>query len=115
VTADLTSSPVAEAAGELLRERDRVVQRLRSMALDAIPTDLVLAQAQRLADLAAEHLAEPIRPVPSLAPYAAGDQLVVLVGELTTATTALPEGRAVALVTEAREALVTLRAGLTRP
>lgn len=80
-----SSSPVDGSAGELLRERDRVVDRLRSMALDDVPNDAVRRAAQRLEDLAATLRSEPPRPVPELAPYAAGDQVAVLVGELTPA------------------------------
>lgn len=100
----MNSSPVDSSAGELLRERDRVVGRLRSMALSDIPTDAVRRAAQRLEDLAARERGEPAHEVPELAPYAAGDQVTVLVGELT-AGAAAP-----AVIAEATQVLVDLRA-----
>jgi hypothetical protein len=112
------SSSAASAAEELMREQERVVRRLRSMALDTMPTDRVLATAQRLADLAAEATAagEPHlsrrREVPRLASYAAGDQVKVLTDELL-ATAARQDadsgagllGQGVAVLTELRRDL----------
>lgn len=100
-----SSSPVDGSAGELLRERDRVVDRLRSMALDDVPNDAVRRAAQRLEDLAATLRGAEPRPVPELAPYAAGDQVTVLVGELTSAP---PE-----ISSAASTVLVDLRAALS--
>ncbi|MFL6098672.1 MAG: hypothetical protein ACJ71T_01815 [Actinomycetales bacterium] len=102
-----SSSPVDSSAGELLRERDRVVDRLRSMALDDVPDDAVRRAAQRLEDLAAALRGEPSRPVPKLASYAAADQVTVLVGEL---------GAAPADISSAATAvLAELRAALSQP
>jgi hypothetical protein len=77
-----TSSSVAAAAEELARERDRVTRRLRSMPLEAIPVARVLAVGQALADLAATASGGQVRVVPLLQPYAAGDQVAVLTGEV---------------------------------
>ncbi len=96
-----------------MRERDRVVQRLRSMALDAVPADLVLDTAQRIADLAADASKAEPRRVPPLAPYAAGDQITVLTDELSTAAEALTETSALELLDRCRTALADLRRGLT--
>ncbi len=116
-----TSSPAASAAGELSRERDRVVQRLRSMALDAIPAERVLVTAQRLADLAAEADGDarteggPRRTVPALAPYAAGDQVAVLTGEVLALAETLDPGAAHDLLTAATAVLAGLRHDLSAP
>jgi hypothetical protein len=104
-----TSSPAASAAGELSRERDRVVQRLRSMALDAVPAELVLGTAQRLADLATQAEGGSRRTVPALAPYAAGDQVAVLTGEVLAVAETLDPGGAHGLLMAATAVLTELR------
>jgi hypothetical protein len=104
-----TSSPAASAAGELSRERDRVVHRLRSMALDAVPGERVLATAQRLADLAADADRSPRRTVPALEPYAAGDQVAVLAGEVLAVAERLDPGPRESLLTAATAVLAELR------
>jgi hypothetical protein len=101
------SSPATSPAGELLRERDRVVGRLRSMPLDAVPTEAVRRVAQQLEDLAAGGRGEAAREVPGLAPYAAGDQVTVLVGELVAAAAQDPT-----TLTEATGVLIGLRRAL---
>jgi ribosomal protein L18E len=101
------SSPATSPAGELLRERDRVVGRLRSMALDAIPAIQIRRVAQQLEDLAAAARQEAARPVPELAPYAAADQVTVLVGEVLAAAAQDP-----AVVTAATGVLVDFRHAL---
>jgi hypothetical protein len=107
------SSSMASAAEELSRERDRVVQRLRSMAVDAVPADLVQAAGQQLADLTARADGDPVRAVPRLAPYAAGDQILVLVAQLTVAADEIDPVAATALLDEARDVLTGVRRGLT--
>jgi hypothetical protein len=102
------SSPATSPAGELLRERDRVIGRLRSLPLDVVPVAAVRRAAQRLEDLAAAGRREDPRPVPELAPYAAGDQVSVLVGELLAAQ-APDAGR----LTEAIGVLAGLRRSLS--
>jgi len=109
------SSSAASATGELSRERDRVVKRLRSMPLTAVPGDRVLVTAQRLADLAAEVAGSPRRTVPSLAPYAAGDQISVLVAEVREATEALDDVSADAVLAGATYELARLRHELSAP
>jgi hypothetical protein len=103
------------ATGELSRERDRVVRRLSSMALDAIPVARVLGVGQALADLAATANGERVRVVPQLPPHAAADQIAVLAGEVEPAARALagsdPTGAA-ALAEQARVVLAALRADL---
>ena len=100
---------------ELLRERDRVVRRLGSMALDAIPVARVLGVGQALADLAATASGEQVRVVPQLQPHAAADQIAVLTGEAESAARALA-GRdptaAAALTEQARVVLAALRRDL---
>jgi hypothetical protein len=81
----MNSSPVASAAGELMRERDRIVGRLTTMPLETIPYAAVHAALQQLADLAAEARHDDPRTVPPLAPYAAGDQVSVLVADVVAA------------------------------
>ena len=103
----MTSSSSADpSAGELLRERDRVVARLTSMPLDRIPQDAVRRTAQHLEDLAAAARQVPPRAVPELAAYALADQVTVLVGEIV-ALSADPSTAA------AKKALEHLRAELT--
>jgi hypothetical protein len=103
------SSPATSPAGELLRERDRIVGRLRSMPLDDVPAEEVRRVAQRLEDLTASARREPSRPVPALAPYAAGDQLTVLVAEVVAAADQ-DEG----LIAQATGVLADLRRALAR-
>jgi hypothetical protein len=105
------SSPVATAAEELSRERDRVASRLRSMPLENIPENRVLAVGQALADLAATAAAERVRVVPRLAPYAAADQITVLTGEVLSAVHRSPAEGA-ALAEQARYLLADLRSSL---
>jgi hypothetical protein len=111
-----SSSPVAPAAGELLRERDRVASRLRSMALDAIPRASVLTVAQGLADLAADARLDPAqderRAVPALAPHAAGDQLAVLVDEVAALIPTRPGPAGAELAVAATALLADLRRAL---
>jgi hypothetical protein len=107
------SSSMAAAAEELSRERDRVVQRLRSLSLDAVPGEAVLTAAQELADLSARAAHGRSRAVPRLAAYAAGDQLLVLLHELTAVADELDPVAAAALFDQARATLVGLRRGLT--
>jgi hypothetical protein len=102
-----SSSPVDTSAGELLRERDRVVARLTSMPVDRIPQDAVRRTAQHLEDLAAAARQVPPRAVPELAAYALGDQLTVLVGEIAALAAAEQATAA------ARAALEQLRAELS--
>jgi hypothetical protein len=97
---------------ELLRERDRVVRRLRSIALDAIPVARVLAVGQALADLAATATNDQVRVVPRLAPHAAADQVAVLTAEVMAAASSIePADRtaAEALAEQARVVLADLR------
>ena len=106
---------VRGATGELSRERDRVVRRLSSMALDAIPVARVLGVGQALADLAATANGERARVVPQLPPHAAADQIAVLAGEVESAARTLADSdpvAAAALAEQARVALVDLRASL---
>ena len=110
------SSPAApgddQATGELSRERDRVVRRLRSMPLDAIPVNRVLAVGQALADLAATATGDQVRVVPRLAPHAAADQLAVLTADVETAAATLAAEdppAAEALADQARVVLADLR------
>jgi hypothetical protein len=116
-----TNSPAASAAGELSRERDRVVHRLRSMALDAIPGERVLATAQRLADLAADADEDGLadgslrRTVPVLEPYAAGDQVAVLAAEVLAVAERLDPGPQESLLTAAAAVLADLRHDLSAP
>jgi uncharacterized protein YceH (UPF0502 family) len=105
------------STGELSRERDRVVRRLRSMSLDAIPLDRVLAVGQALADLAARASGSQVRVVPRLAPHAAADQIAVLVGEVEAAAAASTASGAdpaevAALLEQARVVLADLRRDL---
>jgi hypothetical protein len=115
------SSWAASAAEELVREQERVVRRLRSTALDAMPTDRVLATAQRLADLAAEADApgEPPasgrREVPRLASYAAGDQVTVLTDELLATAARLDVDSGVRLLGHGVGVLTELRRDLSGP
>jgi hypothetical protein len=121
------SSSAASAAEELMREQERVVRRLRSMALDALPTDRVLVTAQRLADLAAEadaagEAAEPGEPhpssrreVPRLASYAAGDQVTVLTDELLATAARLDVDSGVRLLGQGVAVLTELRRDLSGP
>jgi hypothetical protein len=117
------SSSAASAAEELIREQERVVRRLRSMALDALPTDRVLATAQRLADLAAEAPAagEPHphpgrrREVPRLASYAAGDQVTVLTDELLATAARLDADSGAGLLGQGVAVLTELRRDLAGP
>jgi hypothetical protein len=91
------------------------------MALDAVPADRALDTAQRLADLAAE--AEPDarsgsaarRAVPALAPYAAGDQVAVLTGEVLGLAETLEPASAHRLLTAATAVLAELRLDLSAP
>jgi hypothetical protein len=102
------------ATGDLLRERDRVVRRLRSMSLEAIPVARVLAVGQALADLAATASGSQVRVVPRLAPHAAADQIAVLVGEVeaTAAASTTDPAKVEALVQQARVVLADLRRDL---
>ena len=103
------------ATGELSRERDRVVRRLSSMALDAIPVGRVLGVGQALADLAATANGDRVRVVPQLPPHAAADQIAVLTAEVESATRALAgtdPTSAAALAEQARVVLADLRADL---
>ncbi|MDP9220983.1 MAG: hypothetical protein M3P23_10665 [Actinomycetota bacterium] len=115
------SSSAASAAEELVRERERVVRRLRSMALDTMPTDRVLATAQRLADLAAEaaEAGEPDasgrREVPGLASYAAGDQVTVLTDELLATAARLDADSGARLLGQGVAVLTELRRDLAGP
>jgi hypothetical protein len=108
----MTHSSSVASTGELVRERDRVVGRLRTLALEAIPYDDVLAAAQRLEDLAAQARRDTARPVPALAPYAAADQVTVLVGELLAAARRLGEPGGAALAGAATSVLIDLRRSL---
>jgi hypothetical protein len=75
----VTDSPSPTRSDEgLSRELDRVVRRVRSTTLDALPAGEVHAVAQQLEGLCATAQARPARTVPRLAPYAAADQLAVL-------------------------------------
>jgi hypothetical protein len=105
--------PVGSAA-ELLRERDRVVRRLRSMSLEAIPLARVLAVGLALADLAATATGSQVQVVPRLAPHAAADQVAVLVGEVeaTAAAPTTDPDTGEALAEQARVVLADLRQDL---
>jgi hypothetical protein len=105
----MNSSPVAAAAGELFRERDRVVGRLSTMPLETIPYAAVLAAVQELADLAADARGEPRRTVPSLAPHAAGDQVSVLVADVVDAAEPSSGHAQPELLDQATTVLVDLR------
>jgi hypothetical protein len=106
------------ATGGLLRERDRVVRRLRSMSLEAIPLARVLAVGQALADLTATASGSQVRVVPWLAPHAAADQIAVLVGEVeataaaSTTDPATDPANVEALLEQARVVLADLRRDL---
>ena len=107
-----TSSSAASAAEELVRERDRVVQRLRSLALGSVPLAPVHRAAQELADLAADAGDGPRRTVPFLAPYAAGDQVAVLAREVEVAADPLDPPAATTLLAAATAVLADLRRDL---
>ena len=108
----MPSSPVASAAGELVRERDRVVGRLASMPLDAIPEARVHRAVQQLADLASSARVEATREVPRLAPYAAGDQVSVLVADVIAAAEGRDEQTRARLLGPATQIVVDLRRSL---
>jgi hypothetical protein len=120
----------AELARELDRELERVADRLRVLgprlaarARTADPADtadgadgveegvgalgLVRQVLRTLAELAADVEGGPRRPVPQLAPYALGDQLLVLGHDLLAVTDGHPRERRAGLV-----ALVDLRRSL---
>jgi hypothetical protein len=105
----MNSSPVASAAGELLRERDRVVGRLSTMPLETIPYAAVLAAVQQLADLAADDRRDQSRTVPALAPYAAGHQVSVLVADVVDAADHRRDAQRDELLQAATAVLVDLR------
>jgi hypothetical protein len=109
----MNCSPVASAAGELLRERDRVVGRLASMPLDTIPERQVLGAVQQLADLVSRARGEPWHEVPRLAPYAVADQVTVLVGEVIAAAEGRDEVTRAGLLGPATQIVGNLRRSLT--
>jgi hypothetical protein len=110
-----TSSSAAPAAEELVRERDRVVHRLRSMALGSLPVERVHTAAQELADLAADAGDGPRRTVPVLGPYAAGDQVAVLTREVELAAAEAGDGDGGELLARATQVLAGLRRDLSAP
>ncbi len=88
----------------LIVEAERVADRLRvvgprmaargSVAADAVLSD-VRQVLQVLADLAADGAGRPQRVVPTLAPHALGDQLLVLAQDAAVEATADGIARAV--------------------
>jgi hypothetical protein len=112
-----TSSSAAPAAEELVRERDRVVHRLRSMALGSLPVERVHAAAQELADLAADAGDGARRTVPVLGPHAAGDQVAVLTREVELAAAGAGDGGGDGgeLLARATQVLAGLRRDLSAP
>jgi hypothetical protein len=96
---------VSEAADELVRDAERVADRLqvvgpRMAARSGPDAEQVLAGVRallsRLADLAADAEGLPRRELPVLAPHALADQLLVLAHDLarTGDAAALGSGRA---------------------
>jgi hypothetical protein len=109
------AAPDSGPAGALSRERDRVVRRLSTMSLDAIPLARVLGVGQALADLAATARGEQVSVVPRLSAHAAADQIAVLTGEVerTVGSTAVSgPAAAAALAEQARVVLADLRRDL---
>jgi hypothetical protein len=75
-----------ELRRELVRELDRVTDRLRSLSLDRLqrpdaegraPEQRAREVAQALADLAADATGRPHRPLPVLRPHGVADQVAV--------------------------------------
>ncbi|GAA4357055.1 hypothetical protein [Angustibacter luteus] len=111
---DSDADPRRGLGRDLERELGRVDGRLRAMPLDRLerpsssgptPAELVHAAAQTLADLAADGVGRPRRPLPELAPHGLADQLVVTVNDV------LDEGREPEL-RQAVDVLVALRRAL---
>ena len=91
---------------EVEQEAARVVLRLGTLSPTKIPTDVVAAAAQRLADLARTAEDLPPTPVPHLRPHGWASLLRVLVTDLLTAPAT--EDQLVA----ARDELTALRRAL---
>lgn len=76
---------VDDPRGEVAREGQRVVDRLRSMPLTRVTGEVAVqarALAQALADRAADVERRPRRPVPDIGDLAVGDQVAVMVRDL---------------------------------